>query len=92
MSVLSGSALISVGFEILMLATYARTARRAYGVRRLGICEAARTACTRPVITLTCVYILHRISTRLLLMRWVERAVRRFEEDLRRNEEQPSPS
>ena len=92
MSVLVGNTLISVALQILLLATYARAARRAFPVRHHGTRTMAHAALTRPVVTLTCAYGLHVLWTQLLLSRWVRQAVRRAESYRQPNDDQLSPS
>jgi hypothetical protein len=90
MVVLGSNALISVALQIVLLATYARAARRAFRVRHNGTRMMAHAALTRPVITLTCGYGIHLICTSRLPLRWVRHAVRRAESDTQPHEDQRS--
>lgn len=92
MSALVSNALISVALQIVLLATCARAARRAFRVRHNGTRTMAHAALTRPVVTLTCVCGMHLVLTQTLLSRWARQAVRRSESHVQPHEDRPSPS
>lgn len=92
MSVLVTHAIITVTIQIVLLATYARAARRAFQVRHNGTRTMAHTALPRPVLASTLAYGMHLLFTRTLLLRWVRKTIQHAETSTQPHEDHPSLS